>query len=426
MNASVNPSRRNFLKTVVAGSLVGLTKPAMGMVDLSTAGVAESGDWVDAVRAQIPATKAAGYFQTGAFGPCTRQVIDRTNELLMLQNQGPANPRYLNVMKEAENSCRPLIAAAMGAHEDEVALTQSTTAGLNTVIWSIDWQEGDEIITSDQEHPALLLPIYNLHQRYGVKYHKAPIGIHKNVVDEVMKRVTTRTRLVAMSHVSRQSGQVVPAQKLAAALRERGISLMLDGAQGPGNVPVNFHELGCDYYSMCGHKWLLGPKGTGALLVRKDKLDSTSVSWTGAHAQAEMNAEGDFKWHPDARRYELATRNQAGFGGWAESLRWLDSIGWENIHARVSQLSAYASEAIQKSAKFSLVSPSESSRQNGIVVLRLPNGFKGIDLYHRLREKDDMLVSPVDHPRDLRVCLHFFNTESEFDALLGRLEVYCA
>ena len=78
MNASVNPSRRNFLKTVVAGSLVGLTKPAMGIVDLSTAGVAESGDWVDAVRAQIPATKAAGYFQTGAFGPCTRQVIDRT------------------------------------------------------------------------------------------------------------------------------------------------------------------------------------------------------------------------------------------------------------------------------------------------------------------------------------------------------------
>ena len=106
-------------------------------------------------------------------------------------------------------------------------------------------------------------------------------------------------------------------------------------------------------------------------------------------------------------------------------------VGWTQSGGRiftlgVSQLSAYASEAIQKSAKFSLVSPSESSRQNGIVVLRLPNGFKGIDLYHRLREKDDMLVSPVDHPRDLRVCLHFFNTESEFDALLGRLEVYCA
>ncbi len=426
MNTSIKPSRRNFLKTVVAGSLAGLSKPVLGMAGAETSDLAGTGDWVDQVRAQIPATKAAGYFQTGAFGPCPQRVIDRNAELLELQNLGPANPRYLNVMKEAENSCRPLIAAAMGADEDEVALTQSTTAGLNTVIWSIDWQEGDEIITSDQEHPALLLPIYNLHRRFGVNYHKAPIGEYKNVVDEVMKRVTPRTRLVAMSHVSRQSGQVVPAQALAAALREKGVSLMLDGAQGPGNVPVNFHELGCDYYSLCGHKWLLGPKGTGALLVRKDKLDATPVSWTGAHAQAEMGAEGDFAWHPDARRYEFATRNQSGFGGWAESLRWLDSLGWEKVHVRVSRISAHASDAIQKSEKFELVSPSESTRQNGIVVLRLPVGFKGLEFYHRLREQDDMLVSPVDHPRDLRVCLHFFNMESEFDALLERLEAYCS
>lgn len=426
MIPSADHSRRKFLKTVVAGGLIGLGKPAVGMDDLSTSGVTGSGDWVEAVRKQLPATKAAGYFQTGAFGPCPRQVIDRTSELLELQNLGPANPRYLNVMKDAEDSCRPLIAAAMGADEAEVALTQSTTAGLNTVIWSIDWQEGDEIITSDQEHPALLLPIYNLHRRFGVKYQKVPIDHYQDVVHKVMKRVTSRTRLVAISHVSRQSGQVVPAAELAAALRSRNVSLLLDGAQGPGNIAINFRELGCDYYSLCGHKWLLGPKGTGALLIRKERIDSTVVSWTGAHAESEMGEEGDFAWHPNARRYEFATRNQAGFGGWAESLRWLDSLGWTKVHARIARLSAYASDAIQQSAKFQLVSPSESFRQNGIVVLRLPHGFTGLDLYHRLREKDDMLVSPVSHPRDLRVCLHIFNTEYEFDALLERLEVYCS
>ncbi len=409
----------------MAGSLVGLGKPAMGMTTTVVGGAAVSGSWVDQVRTQIPATNAAGYFQTGAFGPCPQRVIDRNKELLDLQNLGPANPRYLEVMKEAEFSCRPLIAAALGADEAEVALTQSTTAGLNTVIWSLDWREGDEIITSDQEHPALLLPIYNLHRRHGVNYHEAPIGDYHRVVDEVMKRVTPRTRLVAMSHVSRQSGQVVPARELAEALRERGVSLLLDGAQGPGNVPINFHQLGCDYYSLCGHKWLLGPKGTGALLIRKEKIDSTAVSWTGAHAQAQMGEGGDFAWHPDARRYEFATRNQAGFGGWAESLRWLDSLGWERIHQRVTALSAHASQAIQRSELFELISPSEASWQNGIVVLRLPDHLKGVEMYHRLREDDDMLVSPVNHPQDLRVCLHFFNTEAEFDALLMRLEAYC-
>ena len=200
--------------------------------------------------------------------------------------------------------------------------------------------------------------------------------------------------------------------------------LLLDGAQGPGNVPINFHEMGCDYYSLCGHKWLLGPKGTGALLVRKDGLESTPVSWTGAHAQAMMGEEGEFSWHPDARRYEFATRNQAGFGGWAESLRWLDSLGWESIHQRVATLSAHASDAIQQSDRFELVSPGEAPWQNGIVVLRLRSHLNGVEMYHRLREDDDMLVSPVNHPQDLRVCLHFYNTAEEFDALFGRLSKY--
>lgn len=424
MNASLDPSRRNFIKTVVAGSLAGLSKPAMGLASVGMSDSVAAGDWVDQVRAEIPAIKAAGYFQTGAFGPCPQRVMDRNKELLELQNLGPANPRYLNVMKEAEFSCRPLLAAALGADEEEVALTQSTTAGLNTVLWSIDWQKGDEIIISDQEHPALLLPVYNLHQRLGVTYRVAPVENRDEIVNEVMKRVTPRTRLVAMSHVSRQSGQVVPAQALAQALHEREVPLLLDGAQGPGNVPINFHEMGCDYYSLCGHKWLLGPKGTGALLIRKDRLASTSVSWTGAHAQATMGGDGEFSWHPDARRFEFATRNQAGFGGWAESLRWLDSLGWDNIFQRVAALSAHASEAIQRSDRFELVSPDQAPWQNGIVVLRLPSQLNGVEMYHRLREDDDMLVSPVDHPQDLRVCLHFYNTTGEFDALLGRLSEY--
>lgn len=136
-----------------------------------------------------------------------------------------------------------------------------------------------------------------------------------------------------------------------------------------------------------------------------------------------MRDEGGFAWHPDARRYEFDTRNQAGFRGWAESLHWLESLGGAKVHARVSQLPAHASDAIQQLAKSQLVSPSELFRQNGIVALLLPLGFTGLDLYLRLHEKDNMLVSPISYSRDLRVCLHLFNIESEFDALLERLEV---
>lgn len=206
-------------------------------------------------------------------------------------------------------------------------MTQSTTAGLNVVLWSIDWRAGDEIIISDEEHPALLVPVYNLRDRLGVVVRVVSMTLAEDLVVGVVAQLTSRTRLVAMSHVSRQSGTVVPARALTSALRPHDVPLLLDGAQGPGNVPVDFHEIGCDYYSLCGHKWLLGPKRTGALLIRRDRLDRTPVSWTGAHAEEAVSAEAGVTWHPNARRYEFATRNQAGFGGWAESLRWLDALG---------------------------------------------------------------------------------------------------
>src|SRR5207245_846336 len=84
-----------------------------------------------------------------------------------------------------------------------------------------------------------------------------PVG--EDVVANVLRELRPRTRLVAMSHVSRRNGRVIPARELAAALRRRSVRLLLDGAQAAGNVPVRFHDLGCDYYSLCGHKWLLGP-----------------------------------------------------------------------------------------------------------------------------------------------------------------------
>ena len=421
------PDRRTFLKATVASGLLGLTKPATPFAAEPAAPVAPAAptDWLEAARKEIPALAAIDYFQTGAFGPSPHRVMERTKALLELQNQGPAHPETIGQLKDAETACRRLLAETVGASPTEVAMTANTTGGINTVLWSIDWRAGDEIIIGNQEHPALLLPVYTLQRRFGVVMKMAPVERSEEVVNEVLGRLTLRTRLVAMSHVSRGSGQVLPAAALARALRERGVPLLLDGAQGPGNVPVDFHALGCDYYSLCGHKWLLGPKGTGALLVREDVLAATAVSWTGSGAQASMDEEGHFEWQPDARRFEFATRFLAGMGGWHTALQWLAQLGWPRVRVRIAQLAAYAGDAIRRQSGLELISPTDPTQRNGIVVLRLPAGFKATDLYDRLRQQDRILVSPVSQPRDLRVCLHFFNTEAEVDRLLARLKVYC-
>jgi len=382
-------------------------------------------DWVRRVRDQMPVTRERIYFQTGSFGSSPLPVVERVRELMEYQLKGPAVAAYAQKLQEAEDSCRPLIARLFGAREQEVALTHNTTEGMNIVFWSIDWKPGDEIIISNHEHPALMMPSYNLHARFGVTYRKANIEVGEDVVANVLRELSPRTRLVAMSHVSRRNGRVIPAKALADALKARNVRLLLDGAQAAGNICFRFDALGVDYYSLCGHKWLLGPKGAGALLLRKDLLDSTPVSFTGAHSHKFYDDQGRFEWHPDGRRYEYGTRAQFNFGGFAEAMRWLEDLGMARVYARIQELSLEAATAIRNSKKFELVSPLGDAERSGIVVLRLPKGSLGTAVHQRLDREDRILVSPLEDPRHLRVSLHFFNTRNEFATLLSRLEEYC-
>ena len=418
--------RRSFLKTASLAGLLGIpfsSSQATATPMKSLEG--EAPDWVRTVRHQIPATGQSLYFQHGGIGPSPKPVIEEVKRLLDFQNEGPADPRYVGALGKAEDSCRPLVAGALGCQKEEVALTHNTTEALNIVIWSIDWKKGDEILTSSHEHPALRMPSYNLRDRLGVTHRLAPIDIGEDVVDNVLSLLTPRTRLVAMSHVSRRNGRVMPVQRLAQALRKKNVRLLLDGAQGAGNVPVEFNKMGCDYYAFCGHKWLLGPKGTGGLMIRKEILEATPVSWTGAHSYLSLDDEGQYEWHPNGRRYEFGTRSQAVFGGFAEALRWLDHIGWDKIYQRISDLSGQAAQIVKESKKFELVSPPDKESRSGVFVLKLPEGSSGLEVYNKLAEVDRILVSPLDKPRDLRVCLHFFNTMEEFETLMARLDQYC-
>jgi selenocysteine lyase/cysteine desulfurase len=373
----------------------------------------------------MPVTREMAYFQTGSFGPSPSPVVDRVRELMEHQLKGPAAPASIQQLQQAEDACRPLVARFLGAREEEVTLTHNTTEGMNIVFWSMDWNAGDEIVLSNQEHPALMIPSYNLLSRFKVHYKRASIDLDEDVVSNVLRQISSRTRLVAMSHVSRRNGRAIPARELAAALHSRNIRLLLDGAQAAGNVRVNFSELGADYYSLCGHKWLLGPKGTGALMIRKDLLEKTPVSFTGAHSQKSYDEHGNVEWHPDGRRYEYGTRAQFNFGGFAEALRWLDSLGTERIFDRVQRLSLEAAKAIVRSKKFALASPLSDSERSGIVVVRLPEGRTAMDVSQRLMKEDRILVSPLEDPRNLRVSLHFFNTWKEFERLMSQLNHYC-
>jgi L-cysteine/cystine lyase len=244
---------------------------------------------------------------------------------------------YFDELLELATGLRAGYAEVLGCDASEAAVTGSTTDGVNTVLAGLDLRQGEEILTSDEEHPGLLAPLGRARRRYGVSIRVVPFA-------ELPGSVTPNTRLIACSHVSWVSGRVADVPALTAT----GVPLLLDAAQALGAIPVNVRELGCDFYAASGQKWLCGPEGSGCLYVRADRLDELLIPWPGYGSLADP-----------ARALELepaagAARLDHGFptgirSAWAlASLGVLAEAGWAWVHDRAATLAAWLARRLSE------------------------------------------------------------------------------
>ena len=276
--------------------------------------------------------------------------------------------------------------------------------------------------------PANVIPWYVLRDRFGIVIREIDLGAGTGLIDQVRSQLSDRTRMVSISHVSRNNGRTLrpdESAELGDLLRSRGVRYHLDGAQGPGCVVTDFRALGCDCYSTCGHKWLLGPKGTGALFVRRELLDEVHLSWSGAHSHATMDYEGGYTLLAGAARYEFGTRALADFAGFARAIEWMEQVGLERVEERIQSLVAHAIEVVDSTNKLGVSSPRPRPDRSGVFVLQLPEGCDATQLYNDLRENEGVLASPVRQERDFRLSIHFFNTRDEIDAAIEAIVGLC-
>jgi L-cysteine/cystine lyase len=279
-------------------------------------------------RSQFPVVERCAYLNAGTEGPVPRAAAVAVSERLERDvATGRAGKAYFEEVIGLAEDARRAYAEVLGADPAEVALTGSTTDGLNTILGGLTLSPGDEVLTTDQEHPGLLAPLRRLHVLSGVSIRVVPF-------DEIGNEIGPLTRLVACSHVSWVNGSVVD----AAALRASGVPFLLDAAQALGAIPVDVHELGCDYYAASGQKWLCGPEGSGCLYVRADRLEQLEPPWPGYSTLAD---------HEDCLGSQLAEgtkRLDHGFPSairstWAlASLQTLRDAGWSWIHERSAAL----------------------------------------------------------------------------------------
>jgi len=268
------------------------------------------------------------YLNAGTDGPVPRRAAEAAVERTRIEaERGRAGAAHMDTVTGLTARLRARVAELLGAREGEIALTHSTTDGLNTVLLGLDLRAGDEVLTSDEEHPGLLAPLAHAHLHSGIEVRVAPF-------DELAQAVGPRTRLVAASHVSWVSGRVLD----TAALRSTEAALLLDGAQGLGAVPVDVRELGADFYAASGQKWLCGPDASGYLYVNEERIAEVAPSWLNYMSLADASRAAQLDLHPDARRFDLGLMPTPATAWALASLDVLAEARWAWVHERARGL----------------------------------------------------------------------------------------
>jgi L-cysteine/cystine lyase len=279
-------------------------------------------------RAQFPVLENCSYLNAGTEGPVPSAAVEAVSERVEKDaTDGRAGRAYFNEVMALANGARRAYAELLGADPSEVALTGSTTDGLNTVLAGLRFSPGDEVLTTDQEHPGLLAPLRRLRVRHGVRVRVVPF-------DEIPGEAGRDTKLIACSHISWVNGSVID----AAALRATGVPFLLDAAQGLGAVPVDVKELGCDYYAASGQKWLCGPEGSGCLYIRHDRLDDLEPPWPGYSTLADHDNLLDSPLAEGAGRLDHGFPSSLRSTWALASMHILAEAGWGWVHERSAAL----------------------------------------------------------------------------------------
>jgi selenocysteine lyase/cysteine desulfurase len=291
-----------------------------------------------ALRAEFPVLARLAYLNAGTDGPIpAAAAVAARAELEAQLAEGRVTPHFerrFALLAEL----RDAYAEILGCPVEDLALATSTSEGLGRVLAGLDLGQGDEIVTSDQEHPGLIGPLLAARAR-GAAIRPVPLR-------EVADAVGPRTRLVACSHVGWVSGERAPQ-----ALRELDVPVVLDGALGAGAVPVDVRALGCAAYAAAGQKWLCGADGTGMLYVAPELRERLRVI-APSYVCFEDPGQGlDAELRSDARAHDTPSLSREAAAFSLAAVRVLGAHGWPALHARARELAARFADALAESGR---------------------------------------------------------------------------
>jgi selenocysteine lyase/cysteine desulfurase len=431
---SNDSNRRSFMKTIAGGFLSGVA--LLNLPEKSKAGTifndiernsirtkSFSGGLQDyspkdekfwkLIRDQFPLNKNKIYMNNGTMGPSPYMVqesfVSKEEEVNQTGEYGGYDPAMERMAK------------FVNAGKDEIALTKNVTEGINMIAQGIKIKSGDEVIITNHEHIGNGIPWFTRAKRDGVKIKVvALVNNSDEMLNKINDAITKKTRVIAVPHLTCTQGQVLPGKEISKLGHDKGLWVMLDGAHPAGMFPVDVKDLGCDYYATCGHKWMMGPKGTGFLYVKKEMIDTIEPLMAGGGTAVDWDYENGIKsFEKNAHRFFGGSQSAAIYTGLCTAADFLDDLGMKNVAARGKYLATYLRSELKNIPNATILTPEEENSHASILGFKLKNMEYG-KLQSFLTEKYNIRSRGVSESglNALRISLHIYNSIDEVNILV--------
>jgi len=386
------------------------------------------------IRKDFPQLKSGLiYFDSGATSlkpiPVLDAVQDYYKNLSANVGRGLHRPSYL-ATRAYEEAHETLLQFFNG--KGEAIITKNCTEAINLVAHGIEWEQGDNIVTTYLEHNSNLLPWFKLRtQGVDVKILKCQID---GIIDlkELSDLIDHKTKLVAITHASNVLGTIQPVEDITEIAKKKGAMVLIDGAQAAPHLKVDFESIGCDFYAASGHK-MLGPSGTGFLLINNQARDRLKPMMLGGGTVTDVTVQ-QYTLVDNWRRFEAGTPNISGGIGLGAAVEYLKKISMENVRKHEMELTGYLLDRLKGIPGMKIYGPEDPTKRTGVVSFSI----KDIPAHRIAIILDELggiairsgfhcaflLTREIlkEHMGTARVSFYIYNSKSEIDILIGILK----
>jgi isopenicillin-N epimerase len=374
-----------------------------------------------ALREQFMLDPDVTFLNHGSYGARARPVFEKYQALQLEMERQPV--AFLGrSMRQRLADARAALAAYLHADADEVVYFPNVTTALNVVARSLPLKEGDEILTADHEYGALERTWKFMSNKSGaksvVRQLPLPLADVQQTVEAIWGGVTPRTRVLFLSHITSPTAAILPIKPLIERARERGIWTVIDGAHAPGQIDVDLHDLGVDFYGGNCHKWMSAPPGAGFLYARRDVqhlLEPLIVSWGW-----EARDPGPSKFVDEQERQ--ATRDVSAYLAVPTAIEFMQQNDWARVRAECHELARFARAEIGKLTGGEQIIADSPEWFAQMATIPLPPCDVG-ELKQRLwdEEKIEIPLSMWGNRPRVRISCQGYNTRADVEKLVGAL-----